>query len=160
VSVTPIKAAEPEREESPELKSLRAERARLVEAREKREAAKAEADEITRLKFEIAKEEAITNAEATHGPLDDAIAAVDSRSHGVIIVKRPAKAHYRQMIDAVGAGKKALSVINEEFAFRCLVYPARDEFERILKEESGLLERVANAAAVLGGLVVSESQGK
>lgn len=143
-----------------ELEQLRAERARLVGEREKREAARADATELARIKLEIASEQAITKAECELGPLDRDIAAVQSRDHGVVIVRRPTHAAYRQMIDSVAASKTPLSVINERFAFQCLVYPEKVEFERILKDESGLLERVANAAAKLAGLVVEEVQGK
>jgi hypothetical protein len=149
-----------EPQESPELAQLKAERARLVALRETREAARLEAAELERLKLEIADEEAIAKAECEHGPIDRDIAAVQSRGHGVVIVKRPTHAQYRLMIDSVSSGKMQLSAINERFAFSCLVYPDKLDFERILKAESGLLERVANAAAKLAGLVVEEVQGK
>lgn len=146
--------------ESAELVQLRAERARLVAEREKREASRLEATEFERLKLEIADEEAIAKAECEHGPIDRDIAAIESRGHGVVIVKRPTHAQYRLMIDSVSAGKMPLSAINERFAYSCLVYPEKVSFERILKSESGLLERVANAAAKLAGLVVEEVTGK
>lgn len=155
-----VKSDEAEAKPVSELDRLKAERARLIGEREKRDAARVEAEEAERIKREIADEEAIAKAEAQHGPIGRDIATVQSRSHGVIIMKRPTHASYRQMIDAVGAGKMTLTAINERFAFQCLVHPERVELERILKSEAGLLERVANAAAALGGLVVEEAQGK
>jgi hypothetical protein len=144
-----------------ELETLRAERARLTEDRERRTAARTEAAELARLKREIADEEAILKAEADHGPTGTEIAVVPSAcGQGIVILKRPTHASYRQMIDAVGAGKMALSAINERFVFQCLAYPERGAFESILKSESGMLERAANAAAKLGGLVVEELSGK
>jgi hypothetical protein len=144
-----------------DLEALKAERARLVAEREKREVERAEADEVARVQREIADEQAILKAETDHGPVGSEIQVVQSaRGQGVVIVKRPSHASYRQMIDAVANGKTALSAINERFAFQCLVYPERSEFERILKTESGMLERVASAAAVLGGLVVEQQGGK
>lgn len=147
--------------ESPELAQLRAERNRLVAEREEREQKRAAEAEVASLKQSIADEEAIAKAEAEHGTVGSDIAVVHSRGgNGVIIVKRPSHPVYRQMIDAVGTGKEKLSVINERFAFQVIVHPSKDEFERILKRESGLLDRVANAAAVLAGLVIEEVGGK
>jgi hypothetical protein len=143
-----------------ELEQLRAERARLVESREQRTAARAAADELDRMRTAIADEEAIAKAECEFGPIDRDIAVVQSRGHGAIIVKRPTHAGYRAMIDAVSSGKLPLSTINERFTYPCLVHPDKLAFERLLKAEPALLEHVASAAAKLAGLVVEEVQGK
>jgi hypothetical protein len=143
-----------------ELEQLRAERARLVEGREQRTAARAVADELDRMRTAIADEEAIAKAECEFGPIDRDIAVVQSRGHGAIIVKRPTHAGYRAMIDAVSSGKLPLSTINERFTYPCLVHPDKLAFERLLKAEPALLEHVASAAAKLAGLVVEEVQSK
>lgn len=146
---------------SEELEALKAERERLVEEREAREAARAEARELEALKIGIADEQAILKAEAELGQVGVDIATVRSaKGHGVVIVKRPTHAQYRLLVDSLRADKMTLSAINERFVLSVLVHPTKADFESILKKESGLLDRVADQAAFLGGLVVGEVQGK
>lgn len=138
-----------------ELAELRARREALESVRRARDEAEAGAKKIAAEKFAIAKLEAIEEAEAKHGPLDQKIAVIDT-DLGAVIVKRAHAATFRKYQDR---GKSDHDTISN-LVRPSLVYPALADFERICDELPATMARCADAIVGLAGFRVQELSGK
>jgi hypothetical protein len=129
-----------------ELESRRAERTA------KREAERAAEDAERALR----EAEAIEQAECEYGQLDEEIKVVRT-PRGIVIVKRPATVALQQFHDASKTNLQA----KDKFGSPYVVFPARDEYNRIRAEYgAAVISAVADAAAWLGGWGRTKLEGK
>src|SRR5262245_56360855 len=119
-----------------------------AEAKRAARAKPAELAEVERLEREAHEEEAIADAEAQYGDLDEAIKVVRT-SVGIVIVKRPAAILVRRFHDA---GKGSIEA-KDKLSRPCVVYPSADEYAKLAGSDSGpaLISAVADAAVWLAG---------
>lgn len=133
------------------LATLRAERAKLVAARE----CVTVEEQIEQEELALANETAIAKAIADHGVLGKKIAAVET-DLGVVIVRRPNHVFYKRFIES---GESTTTEF-EKLVRPCLVHPDKERFDAMCVEQLGILPRVASAVCVLAGARLKEQAGK
>jgi hypothetical protein len=145
--------AKPADLESLTLEQIQERTAERIAAREaKRGARQAERERLEAIK-ELETEEALDAAVEEHG--ERKVARIDYDG-GSIIIKRPTQALYKKFID----GKKQQSDEQLVLASSCVLYPSKEEFNRLVQELPGLLSVVANAAVRLAGFRSEEISSK
>lgn len=137
------------------LQAAKRERVRLEQERAEREEettllAQVEAEELA-----LKNVQAVSEAEASHGPVGKKIRVVETSS-GVVILKRPNHVLFRKFQDS---GKVSTDEC-ERLVRPCLVYPDAATFDRWAEEEPGIIVRAANACAQLAGIRAEEVAGK
>jgi hypothetical protein len=136
-----------------EIEALLAELAAARSAREdaeaRREAKKTPdqiRDDIERERRKAMEIDKLADLEAQHGPVDKAIRPIETL-HGMVVVKRPAEMAYRKFSDM----EKVTTSAARELAQSCLVYPDKEQWNRIVADEPAVIVRAANAACWLAG---------
>ncbi len=135
---------------------LDAARVRLRAAEGKRLAALTDGELVERVETEeqkAADEEAISAAEAKHGTKRIRVVRTEL---GCVIVKRPNAVLYKRFRDQESAKTEDL----EKLTRPCLVHPDASAYDRMLNEEPGTLDRVADAVIFLAGFRAREVSGK
>ncbi|MBA3841098.1 MAG: hypothetical protein H0X39_00485 [Actinobacteria bacterium] len=138
-----------------ELARIKAERAKLRDAREKREAASSLADELARERRALLDETAVEKAVVEHGKLGEAIAAIYT-TEGVVIVKKPNHMHYRRLQDKGEYDSKAA----EAFVRPYVVHPDKSTFDAYVESQPATLTQAFDAATYLCGARAKEAVGK
>lgn len=121
---------------------------RIRVANEKRNA-KAKSEELLaleKLERDAVEAEAIADAEATYGAVDEDIKVVRS-PRGIVIVKRPAFVIVKRFHDA---GKFSVEA-KDKLGRPCVVYPNAAEYAKMAADDVALVVAVADAAAWLAG---------
>jgi hypothetical protein len=138
------------------LEQIKAERAKLVAEREKREAEQEVQDKLEREQRGLADERAIAKAEEEHGPLGKKIAAIYTEM-GVVIVKRPAQMQFQRFIEAKSGDETAAAV---KFVRPNVVHPDKATFDQYYEEQPAMIWRCSNQMLVLAGAKLQEVAGK
>lgn len=134
-----------------ELRQLRAKRAELAQRRAEQEAAAELENEVAAEQRALRDEQAIADAIEQHGPLDKAIATVET-TLGTIIVKRASSLKFRRFQD-----KEAFTTEDVMQLIRpCVVHPPLAELDDWLEEQPGALARIGSAVARLAGVRQNE----
>jgi hypothetical protein len=98
---------------------------------------------------------ALEAAEKEHGELGRKIALVIT-AEGPVIIKRPHRATVSKFLDA----ERATSATMLALVKSCIVYPGKDEFDRLLDEQPAALTILASEALTLAGAGAKALAGK
>lgn len=134
------------------LAEIRARRAALAEARDKR-AQPTPAEQLAIEQRELATDEALEAAEIEHGR--DSVECVRTDA-GNVIVKRPHLATFRRFQDAGKSDAKTLDLLVRP----CLVYPDKATFDQLCERLPFMLNLCADAVARLAGVRMEQQQAK
>lgn len=132
-------------------------RAQLAKAKAAREEARAGEDKLRQAERTLAREQAVDEAEEKYGAIGEKILIVSVRD-GDVIVKRPPAALYKRFRDR--RADEPLSQAYERLVRPCVVFPSLAAFDRILEEQQGALDLVADAVVQLAGLRAEDLAGK
>src|SRR5262245_57497811 len=122
--------------------------ARLKAAEEKR-AAHAKSEELLaleKLEREATEAEALADAEAQYGAVDEEIKVVRG-PRGIVIVKRPPYVAVKRFHDV---GKFSVEA-KDKLGRPCVVYPSLAEYNKLASDDVSVVVAVADAAAWLAG---------
>lgn len=138
-----------------ELAELRAKRAALAAAKEKRDEARSAAELLVAEKQALRDDEAIEQFEAEIGAVDKKIAVIHT-DLGAVILKRAHPAMFKRFQDRGDFKTEAV----DKLVRPCLLYPTPAEFDRILDELPATLVRLGNAVSALAGQRSEDVTGK
>lgn len=148
-SVETEKATESARERK--LRELRNARAAVMEAIEE----KAGDQEIEREERALADAQKLVELVDEHGPLDRAIAAVET-DFGLVVVKRVSAMRFKKFMDQ----KEYKSENVEVFVRPQVLWPSKAEFDEWCEEQPAILIRASDAIAKLAGIRKGEVEKK
>lgn len=138
-----------------QIAELRAREEELAPNVEKIESARAQRDELARLKLRVQRQENalrdaphVEKAEAEHGTIGIDIAVVDTDS-GAVIVKRPPHLVYQRFQSKLGRSEPASPEEWWKFIKPCIVYPDLARVTTITEERPEALFRIATACGEL-----------
>lgn len=122
--------------------------ARLAAAEEKRAARVKDPAlaALERLEQEAEEAEAIADAEASYGPVDQDVKLVRS-PRGLVIVRRPEYVAVKRFHDAAQSTVEA----KDKLGRPCVVWPSKDRYAAMAANDVALVSKVADAAAWLAG---------
>ena len=131
---------------------------RADDAQEARAQAKSQQeliDRIAKVERECIEIETLSKLEAELGLEGKAIKKVET-SVGMIVVKKPNHLLYKRFLDS----DKLDTTVANKLVRSCIVYPSKEEFDKIMEEEPHAIMRCANAVCELAGVRRDEVLGK
>lgn len=145
--------------EQTELAELRARRAAVAEARARHAEQVAAAGQLEVERRALADDEAIARLEQEHGPLDKAIAVVQT-DLGAVVVRRAKPPSFKRFNEGMTRDSPKAFELSEQLVLPCLLYPSREAFAAMIEQQPFTMIRVASAISTLAGVRMQEVAGK
>lgn len=131
-----------------ELDELRKQRAEQVKAQREEQTAVEHAEEIARLKRDIADDEKFREIKARE---TGSIIRINTDRFGMVVLKCPLRGRWNEFQDTYDPNAKNVSLKTYQLVVECLVYPTADALDSMLDKAPALLTKLMAGINIAAG---------